>query len=347
LSAADPDLLLRGRIEKKRDMTSRPADRDLLAAVHPALRSGLNPLLRLMSRRKLTRKSVLSRRWIDRLVERIGARGVPSRLIERTDGSPELRIWVIDHRTRKTTTPTPAVLHLHGGGYVGSSAAFMFGTLKKLSAELDCLVVSVDYRLAPETPFPGSLEDNYAALGWLHANATSLGIDPARIAVMGESAGGGHAAALAIAARDRGAYPLAFQVLIYPMLDDRTGSVRMPSSPAVGAFIWTASSNVLGWTCLLGVAAGGESPPPGSVPARVGDLRGLPPAWIGVGTLDLFHDEDIAYARRLQAAGVPTTLELVPGAYHGFDILMKTAPPSKAFTESWMSTLRNAFRPPA
>ncbi len=241
-------------------------------------------------------------------------------------------------------TPTPAVLHLHGGGYIGSSVAAMFGVLKKLSAELDCLVVSVDYRLAPETPFPGSLEDNYAALAWLHANAGPLNIDPARIAVMGESAGGGHAAALAIAARDRGEYHLASQVLIYPMLDDRTGSlVHMPASSPVGAFIWTAASNVLGWSSLLGMPAGSASPPHGSVPSRVADLRGLPPAWIGVGTLDLFHDEDVAYADRLKAAGVATTLELVSGAYHGFDILVKKSPLTKAFEHSWKSALRRAF----
>ncbi len=227
--------------------------------------------------------------------------------------------------------------------------AYMFSVLKQLSAELNCLVVSVDYRLAPETPFPGSLEDNYAALAWLHANAKDLNVDRSRIAVMGESAGGGHAAALAIAARDRGACALACQVLIYPMLDDRTGSsaAHMPASPAVGAFIWTAASNVLGWSSLLGMPAGSASPPHGSVPSRVADLRGLPPAWIGVGTLDLFHDEDVAYAARLKAAGVATTLELVPGAYHGFDILAKQAPLAKAFAASWLRALRTAFQPAA
>ena len=325
-------------------MTSRPPDRDLLAAVDPSLRPGLNWLVRRMSRRELTRRRVRSRRWLERLVEGFATRAIPVQRVARADGSPDVRIWLVDHRTQRTS-PTPAVLHLHGGGYIGSSAAFMFPTLRRLSAELDCLVVSVDYRLAPETPFPGSLEDNVAALAWLQANAQALGVDPARIAVMGESAGGGHAAALAIAARDRGALPLAMQVLIYPMLDDRTASVHPPSSPAVGAFIWTPSSNVLGWTCLLGAPAGGASVPPGSVPARVDDLRGLPPAWIGVGTLDLFHDEDVAYARRLRAAGVQTTLEVIEGAYHGFDILVKDAAPSRAFTDSWMSALKRAFDP--
>ena len=326
-------------------MNSRLNDRNALAAVHADLKSGLSLPVRLMSRRKLTAKSVRRTRWIDGVVQRIVGRGTPSRRIPGRAGAPDVRLWVLDCRTHEATQPTPAVLHIHGGGYIGSSAAFMFKTLRQLSSELDCLVVSVDYRLAPETPYPGSLEDNYAALAWLHANANALGIDPARIAVMGESAGGGHAAALAIAARDRGEYPLAFQVLIYPMLDDRTGSTRMPASPDVGRFIWTAPSNVLGWSSLLGVPAGGAFAPAGAVPARVEDLSGLAPAWIGVGSLDLFHDEDVAYAERLQAAGVPTVLEQVDGAYHGFDILLRDAPVSKAFTHSWMSALSGAFAP--
>ena len=328
-------------------MNSRRTAHDPLAAVHPELRPGLGWLVRRLSRRKLTARSVLRRRWIDRVATRIAGRGTPFRSIEGRAGAPAIRLWMIDGRSHAATRPTPAVLHIHGGGYIGSSLAYLFKPLRELSAALDCLVVSVEYRLAPETPFPGSLEDNYAALAWLHANAAALGIDPTRIAVVGESAGGGHAAALAIAARDRREYPLAFQVLIYPMLDDRTGSTRPPASPDVGAFIWTAASNVLGWSSLLGAPAGSASPPQGSVPARVEDLSGLAPAWIGVGTLDLFHDEDVDYARRLRAAGVPATLELVDGAYHGFDILMKEAPPSKAFTGSWIAALRRAFQPGA
>ena len=351
----DPQRTLRIRPTSRRNrdrqgkptMTTSPPDLvDPLAVVHPSLRSGLGWLVRRMSRRKVTIESVLSRRWLDRFIERVAGRGVPVRVIPRKGGSPDVRVWVIDHRTHATKTPTPAVLHIHGGGYIGSSMAHMFSVMKQLSAELDCLVVSVDYRLAPETKFPGSLEDNYAALAWLHANAAALNIDVRRIAVMGESAGGGHAAALAIAARDRGDYALAAQVLVYPMLDDRTGSsaAHMPASSGVGAFIWTAVLNVLGWTSLLGMPAGSASPPHGAVPSRVDDLRGLPPAWIGVGTLDLFHDEDVAYAARLKAAGVATTLDVVEGAYHGFDILVKKAPVSKAFAESWKSALRSAFR---
>jgi len=325
-------------------MTSSQPRGDPLAAVDPSLRRGLSVFVRLMAGRKLTLNWVHFLYGIGRIIQLLAGIGTPSRRIKGKAGEPDVRIWIIDRRARKTTEPTPAVLHIHGGGYISGVPALMFGPMRTLSSQLDCLVVSVDYRLAPWTPFPGALEDNHAALGWLHANAESLSIDPARIAVMGDSAGGGHAAMLAIAARDRGQYPLAFQVLVYPMLDDRTGTIRQPSSPDMGALMWTASANMFGWTSLLGMPAGFASPPYGAVPARVDDLAGLPPAWIGVGSLDLFHDEDIAYARRLKAAGVPVTLELVPGAYHAFDMLVPEAPLSRTFTASWTSALRQAFQ---
>jgi acetyl esterase/lipase len=213
--------------------------------------------------------------------------------------------------------------------------------LQELCKALDCVAVSVDYRLAPETSYAGSIEDNYAGLKWLHANAAALGVDPAKIAVMGESAGGGHAALLAITARDRGEVPLAFQCLIYPMLDDRTGTTRgVP--PHVGTLIWTRERNRFGWESFLGMKPGGASAPKNAVPARVANLKGLPPAFIGVGTLDLFHDEDIDYAQRLNAAGVSTELIVVPGAFHGFDGIAKMM---KAPLGTWFEqTVHNALR---
>src|SRR5205085_5133527 len=148
----------------------------------------------------------------------------------------------------------------------------------------------------PATKFPGSLEDNYAGLKWLFQNAGELGVDTKRIAVMGESAGGGHAAMLAIAARDRGEVPVMYQALIYPMLDDRTGSTRKVP-PHIGTIGWTAEQNRNGWTSLLGVPAGAAKVPDGSVPSRLDDVRGLPPAYIGVGAIDRFVEADITYAR--------------------------------------------------
>lgn len=196
------------------------------------------------------------------------------RFIPGPPGSPDVRIYVVN--AGKQGEVKPAVLYLHGGGFVGGAAERDLGRNQALAAELDCVVVSVDYRLAPETPFPGALEDSYSALEWLYRHAQELGVDPRRIGVMGESAGGGHAAMLTIAARDRREFSIAYQCLIAPMLDDRTGSTCQ-KPPYMGAVIWNQASNVFGWTSLLGVPAGSPIVPLGSVPARVQDVRGLSP----------------------------------------------------------------------
>jgi acetyl esterase/lipase len=147
---------------------------------------------------------------------------------------------------------------------------------------------------------------------------------------------------LAIAARDRKEFPIALQVLIYPMLDDRTGSTR-PVPPHIGNLIWNSKSNVFGWTSLLGVPAGSPNVPAGAVPARVENLAGLPPAFIATGAIDLFAEEDVEYGRRLISAGVATELHVVPGAFHGFNLLAPTAPVSVRFDDLWISALNRAF----
>jgi acetyl esterase/lipase len=241
-----------------------------------------------------------------------------TRTIPGPAGAPDVEVVIVN--AGREGVPRPAILHTHGGGFLYMHAKDVVFMLQETAAALDCVIVSVDYRLAPETPFPGSLEDNYAALKWLHAHADTLGADPKRIALMGESAGGGHAAMLAIAARDRGEVPVIYQALTYPMLDDRTGSTRAVP-PHIGAFIWRAVENAFGWSCFLGVPAGSQTVPYGAVPARVEDLRGLPPAFIAVGSIDLFVAEDIEYARRLNDAGVPVELHVYPGCVHAFDVL--------------------------
>lgn len=262
--------------------------------------------------------------------------GLSTRKIPGAAGDPPIRIRIAD------PTPggvgRPAYLHIHGGGYEGGMASASMDVARNCG----CVVISVDYRLAPKTRFPGSLDDNHAALCWVFEHAEELGIDRNRIAVGGESAGGGHAAALALAARDRGGPPIIFQVLIYPMLDDRTGSSSL-RSPFAGAFVWTPSDNKRGWAALLGQDAGLPDVPQGSVPARISDLSHLPPAWIGVGDLDLFADEDREYAERLQQAGVPVEFVSEPGAFHGFDLFMLESAVVKRFIESWQSALRRAF----
>lgn len=262
------------------------------------------------------------------------------RSIPGPSGAPDVRIMLIDGTGG--TANSPAYLHMHGGGFVGGRVDQHPAAYQALAVACECLIVSVDYRLAPETRFPGALEDNYTALRWLNAHAAELGIDPRRIAIGGESAGGGHAAMLAIAARDRGEFPIAFQMLIYPMLDDRTGSTVVPP-PHVGRILWNAESNRFGWGALLGQAAGLATVPPGSVPARVADLSGLPPAFVAVGGLDLFVAEDIAYASRLNESGVPVELLVVPGAYHGFDGLVPNARISRQFRATIVDALKRGM----
>lgn len=250
---------------------------------------------------------------------------VNPRDVERTDltvmnipgpaGAPQVE--VLFYRPRGLTGPAPCILHIHGGGYVTGSAQSMEAAHRRLAADLSCCIASVNYRLAPETTFPGPVEDCYAALAWLFASAETLKIDQARIGVMGESAGGGLAAALALLARDRGEYRLAFQHLIYPMIDDRTCAAAEPN-PYAGEFIWPPASNHFGWTALLGHAPGGEDVTPYAAAARAEDLSGLPPTFLATGALDLFLEEDLEYARRLIRAGVSTELHVYPGAFHAF-----------------------------
>jgi acetyl esterase/lipase len=237
------------------------------------------------------------------------------RLIPVGKPHPDVPIYIVN---AKAGANRPAILHTHGGGYIIGSAKESIRSLQEICKDLDCVAVSVDYRLAPEVTYTGSIEDNYAGLKWLHANAAELGVNPNKIAVMGESAGGGHAAILAITARDRGEVPVCFQCLIYPMLDDRTGS-NIKKPPHVGTLIWTPRSNRLGWESFLGQKPGLAKAPIAAIPARNPNLKGLPPAFIGVGTLDLFCDEDIDYGQRLSAAGVLTETIVVQGAFHGFE----------------------------
>ena len=211
-----------------------------------------------------------------------------------------------------------------------------------LFRSLDCTIVSVEYRLSPRARYTQSTEDTYAGLKWLYANAAALGVDRSRIALMGESAGGGHAAILAIKARDRGEVPVLFQSLVYPMIDDRTGSsVSVPAHIATVG--WSPPENRLGWESFLGVEPGSSAVPVAAVPARLDNLAGLPPAWIGVGAVDLFAAEDIEYARRLVLANVPTELLVTPGGFHGFDRNAPETGLAQAFTRSKHEALRRAF----
>ncbi len=240
------------------------------------------------------------------------------RMIPGPTGAPDIPLFTYRPKAADAATPLPCIFHIHGGGYVAGSAEPLAPTHRALVAALGCALVSVNYRLAPETVFPGAIEDCYAALGWLFGNAGAMNVDPERIGVMGESAGGGLAAALALLARDRGEYALAFQHLIYPMLDDRT-CVSTDPSPTAGEFLWPHHNNSFGWSALLGHAPGAADVSPYAAPARGTDLAGLPATFIATGALDLFLEEDLGYAQRLMRAGVAVELHVYPGGFHGFD----------------------------
>jgi acetyl esterase/lipase len=242
---------------------------------------------------------------------------------------------------KEASRPLPALVWIHGGGYVLGSPDADGLQMKSLVRQLGCVVVSVDYRLAPESPFPAGVEDCYAALRWTHAQAQELGVDRERVAIGGTSAGGGLAAALAVLARDRAELQVAFQVLLVPMLDDRTAVAAEPH-PFTGEFTWTPTNNLFGWTALLGRAPGGEGVSPYAAPARAESLAGLPPTYISTGALDLFLEEDMEYARRLMRAGVPTELHVYPGAYHGFS-RAADARVAKAYARDYVQALQRAF----
>lgn len=320
--------------------TAGEGGEDILARVDPELRDGARAILSRPSPEWTFPELKALRARIPPPPSPLASPAVERRVIPGSPGGPEVSVQVIGAGARGK--PRPALLHIHGGGFILGRAEDSTPLCQTIAAELDCLVVNVEYRLCPETPFPGPVEDCYAALVWLHRNAEALGVDRERIAVMGESAGGGLAAMVAIAARDRREVKLRYQVLIYPMLDDRTGSTRRVP-PFIGAIGWNEAGNRFGWTSFLGAPAGQGQPPHGAVPARLSDLSGLAPAFIGVGAIDLFVEEDLDYARRLVLAGVPTQFHLTPGAYHGFDFIAPQSRPSKAFVAAWMGGLRAAF----
>ena len=240
------------------------------------------------------------------------------------EGGPDVRLVVMNPPSK--ATGRGAVLHVHGGGMVVGTADRAVADKPQLALEHDCVVVSVDYRLAPENPFPCPQEDNYGALQWLVAHAAELGVDPGRIVVMGESAGGGLAASLALMARDRGGPALSGQVLIYPMLDWRTGGPDCPyANRHTGEWVWTREKNRFGWDALRGDYQPIDERSAWFSPALAHDLADLPPAYISTGALDLFLDEDLAFARRLIDCGVPTELHVYPGAIHAFEMVPDTS----------------------
>ena len=243
------------------------------------------------------------------------------------EGAPD--VMVRTYRPAELPTNAPAFYWIHGGGMVLGNVETSDPYCANIADKLNILVGSVEYRLAPEHPFPAPMEDCYAGLKWFADSADQLGIDCGRIAIGGGSAGGGLAAGLALLARDRGEVDVCFQLLVYPMIDDR--NTTRSAEAITDERVWNRDANLHGWDAYLAGNAGGDDVSPYAAPARATDLAGLPPAYINVGVLDLFVDEDITYAQRLLAAGVPTELHVYPGAFHGSANLV----PNSALSQRW------------
>lgn len=255
--------------------------------------------------------------------------------IQGRNGAPDVRVMIFDPPGRATRA---AILHMHGGGMVLGYTPSNDMANAAMAVALGVMIVSVDYRLAPEAPFPGPQEDCMAALDWIVANAAARRIDASRIAVMGDSAGGCLAASVALMARDEGKVSLRAQFLTYPMLDHRTGTEQQPGLPHTGDFIWTRPSNRFGWEALRGDYTCDDERAGWFSPALAADLSGLPPTFIATGALDLFVEEDLEYARKLAGAGVPVELHVYPGAFHGFNII-----PTARITQNYNRDLAAAI----
>lgn len=279
-----------------------------------------------------TQHAMLTKRWLDKPA-------VTEHLITADGGYPPVKVFVINADPLR---PRPVVLHIHGGGFFTGTAEQSVADLQTQALALGCVIVTVEYRLAPETQYPGALNDNYAALRWIVRSGSTFGIDASRIALYGDSAGGGHAVMLALEARKRGEVALSLVALCQPMLDDRTGTTR-PLPPYHACCLWRGPDNAAGWRALLGREPGGPEVIPGSVPAREADLSGLPPMFIGIGSVDLFVDEVLAFSRRLAHDCVPVELLVVPGAYHGFHMIAPSSSASRRFRLALLNAIARSL----
>ncbi|UOE44374.1 alpha/beta hydrolase [Agromyces larvae] len=322
----------------------------------PELEPGLAFFLDLVERIPLRAETILANREhfatiIQPIDEQVGDLPVEweHRLIPGPAGAPDVEITIVrparvPGASEHADAPlAPGVLGIHGGGYVLGTRFFGTGELIDLALRYGTVGVAVEYRLAPEHPAPAQVEDCYAALEWFAANAAELGVDPERIIVSGASAGGGLAAAVALVARDRSGPRLAGQLLNCPMIDDRNDTVSSYQYDGIGA--WDRNNNDTGWNAMLGPDRGTDRVSPHAAPARATDLGGLPPAYIEVGSAEVFRDESVDYALRIWAAGGQAELHVWSGAYHGFSGFSPDAIVSRAAVaarDSWLRRVLSA-----
>lgn len=300
-----------------------------MPAIHPDLRTAARVLPRHVPDFFFLKLA----RWLPRPP----ARSIPGVTVR------ELRagsVRVLVFQPEGAVAPRPGLLWIHGGGYMIGAPEQDSILCARFSKALQATVVSVDYRLAPEHPYPAGLDDCVEAYDFLHRDAAALGVDPSRVIIGGASAGGGLTAALALKLHDTQRPAPKLQLLVYPMVDDRT---VLRQVEGLDVRVWSPKSNRLGWRSYLGREPGGADVPDHAAPARRADFSGLPPAWVGVGTNDLFHDEDVAYANALRAAGVPVELHFVDGAFHGFDAVAPRSAVSRAFFDAQVDAIRRAL----
>ncbi|MCY9663454.1 alpha/beta hydrolase [Paenibacillus alginolyticus] len=308
---------------------------DFKNRVLPEIRESLTslPLFRLPDDLAIVRQSPLPQALKSEIV----------RIIDRKitgAGNQEMLIKIFEPVQRDETN-LPVLLWIHGGGYVLGHPNGEQSLCESFVKAADCIVISPDYRLAPEHPFPAAIEDCYAALKWIISAAEEWNIDLSRIAIGGGSAGGGLTAALALMARDKGGPPICFQMPLYPMIDDRnvTPSSHEITDPAV----WNRANNLAAWKMYLGEHADGDISPY-AAPIRAKDLTGLPPTYTCVGQLDPFRDETIEYVARLAQAGVDVEFHLYPGCYHAFEHVVPEAEVSQRTRNGYANALARAFQ---
>jgi len=263
---------------------------------------------------------------------------VEERFVPGPPGGPDVRVLVF---SPAAAGPRPAMIYLHGGGFVLGSPEGEWELPALLAAEVGATVVSVDYRLAPEHPFPAAVEDSFAVLEWVVANAVELGVDLQHLGIGGISAGGGLAAATALLSRDRGGPAICFQLLEIPVLDDRLQTPSMQE--LVDTPLWNRPNAIESWKHYLGLLPEGEPVPSYAAPSRANDLAGLPPAYLSACEHDPLRDEGLAYAQRLVQAGVPTELHLYPGTFHGSGGLVPTASVSRRMRVEVIEAVRRGL----